>query len=366
MNLVKIFDNIPDYRTENLIFYPLNEILVISLCAVLSGADNFEEIAEYGREKEEFLSQFLELAEGVPSHDTFRRTFQNIDVKSFEDCLRNQSKEILEGLDDYQINIDGKVLRATGKRGKKTAAVCIVSAWAAEHCLSLGQSKVDKKSNEKTAIPEIIKTVDVKGHLVSIDAMGCDRKVASLIRFYEGHYHLALKMNQKGLYEEVHDWMKKHKTSMETHSEIDYVGGRIEKRTTYVCNDLTFIDEAKNWQDSKTVIMIESERSFKNGVQKTTHHTRFYISSKDENAEYFSKITRNHWSIENKLHWFLDVVFDEDRQRLKEGNAPENMALLRKLALQTLMRNKGKKSMKTFRKKIAWNENLLIDVLQDF
>ena len=134
---------------------------------------------------------------------------------------------------------------------------------------------MDKKSNEKTAIPEIIKTVDVEGHLVSIDAMGCDRKVASLIRFHGGHYHLALKMNQKGLYEEVHDWMKKRKSIMDTHSDIDYVGGRIEKRVTYVCNDLTFIDETKNWQDSRTVIMIESERSFKNGVKKTTKSYTF-------------------------------------------------------------------------------------------
>lgn len=366
MKLVKIFEEVPDYRNEKLVTYLLSEILVIALCGVLSGADDFEEIAEYGKEREMFLRQFLELSHGIPSPDTFLRTFQNIDTTAFEKCLRNHSEKVLVGLGDYQINIDGKVLRATGKRGKKTAAICIVSAWASEHCLSLGQSKVDKKSNEKTAIPEIIETVDVKGHLVTIDAMGCDKKVASLIRFHGGDYHLALKMNQKGLYEEVHDWMTKHKSTMDSHTEIDYVGGRIEKRVTYVCNDLTYIDEAKNWKDSKTVIMIESERSFKNGVEKTTQQTRFYISSKEEDAVYFSKATRNHWSIENQLHWYLDVVFNEDRQRLREGNAPENMAILRKLVLQTLLRNKGKKSMKTYRKKIAWNENLLIEVLDDF
>lgn len=366
MKLVKIFEGVPDYRNEKLVTYLLSEILVISLCAVLSGADDFEEISEYGKEREVFLRQFLELSNGIPSADTFRRTFQNMDTVAFEKCLRDYSEEVLSGLGEYEINIDGKVLRATGKRGKKTAAICIVSAWASEHCLSLGQSKVDKKSNEKTAIPEIIETVDIKGHLVTIDAMGCDKKIASLIRFHGGDYHLALKKNQKGLYEEVHDWMIKHKSSMDIHTQVDYVGGRIEKRTTYVCNDLTFIDEAKNWQDSKRIIMIESERSYKNGVEKTTRQTRFYISSKYEDAIYFSRVTRNHWSIENQLHWYLDVVFHEDRQRLREGNAPENMAILRKLALQTLLRNKGKKSMKTFRKKIGWNENLLIDVLLDF
>lgn len=366
MKLVKIFEQVPDFRNKKLISHILSEILVISLCAVLSGADDFEEISEYGLERASFLGQFLKLPKGIPSPDTFRRTFQNIETQSFEKCLRDQSENILAGLEDYQINIDGKVLRATGKRGKKTAAICIVSAWASDYCLSLGQSKVDNKSNEKTAIPTIIKTVNVKGNLVTIDAMGCDKKIASLIRFYEGDYHLALKKNQKGLYEEVHDWMKKYKLNMDTHIEVDYVGGRIEKRTTYVCKDLTFIDESKNWQDSKRVIMIESQRSFKSGLEKTTNQTRFYISSKEQDAEYFNKVTRNHWGIENQLHWFLDVVFNEDRQRVREGNAPENMAIMRKLALQTLLKHKGKKSMKTFRKKIAWNENLLIQVLQDF
>lgn len=366
MKIIQIFEEVPDFRKKGLVFHTLSEILIIALCAVLSGADDFEEIAEYGREKELFLRKFLKLSHGIPSHDTIRRTFQNIDTKAFEKCLRDHSKEILSQLENYQINIDGKVMKATGERGKKTAAICIVSAWASEHCLSLGQSKVDKKSNEKTAIPEIIEAVDVKGNIVSIDAMGCDKKIASLIRFHEGDYLLALKKNQKGLYEEVHDWMQNHKILMDIHTEVDYVGGRIEKRKTYVCNDLTYIDETQYWQDSKTVIMVECERSFKNGLEKNTFHTRFYISSKYETASYFSNCIRKHWSIENQLHWYLDVVFNEDRQRIREGNAPENMAIMRKLALQTLLKHKGKKSMKTFRKKIAWNQNLLRDVLINF
>lgn len=366
MKLVQIFEEVPDFRAKNLVAHSLSEILVIALCAVLSGADDFEEIAEYGREKEAFLRNFLQLPRGIPSHDTFRRVFQNIDTKVFEQCLRRHSEAVLAELEAYQINIDGKVLRATGKRGKKTAAICIVSAWASEYCLSLGQSKVDKKSNEKTAIPEIIETVEIKGALVSIDAMGCDKKIAALIRSHQGDYLLALKKNQKGLYEEAHDWMQQHKSLMEIHQQVDYVGGRIEKRVTYVCDDLTFIDESRHWKDSKTIIMVECERQFKNGTSKTTFQTRFYISSKRQTAEYFANCTRNHWSIENQLHWFLDVVFNEDRQRVKVGNAPENMAIMRKLALQALLKHKGKKSMKTFRKKIAWNENLLLNVLADF
>lgn len=366
MKIVQIFESVPDFRTEKYTHHLLSDILITALCGILSGADDFEEIAEYGREKETFLQMFLTLPKGIPSHDTFRRVFQHLDSAEFEKCLIKYSEEILKDLAHLQINIDGKVLRATGQRGKKTAAICIVSAWASEHCLALGQSKVDKKSNEKTAIPQIIETVDVKNALVSIDAMGCDVKIAGLIRHHKGDYLLALKKNQKNLYEEVHDWMINNKSAFECFTQTDYVGGRIEKRTIYVCNDLTFIDESNKWIDSKTIIMVESERHFKSGLNKSTFQIRFYISSKLEGAIYFSRCVRGHWSIENQLHWYLDVVFNEDKQRLKEGNAPENMAIMRKLALQTLLKNKGRKSMKTFRKKIAWNEDLLIDVLINF
>jgi len=366
MKIVQIFEDVPDFRTESYISHLLGDILVSALCALLSGADDFEEIAEYGREREEFLKMFLDLPHGIPSHDTYRRVFQHLDTAAFEKCLTEYSSEILEDLEHLQINIDGKVLRATGKRGKKNAAICIVSAWASEQCLCLGQSKVDKKSNEKTAIPQIIEAVNVKNALVSIDAMGCDVKIAAKIRLHEGDYLLALKKNQKSLYEEVHDWMFRHRPTLDCHKEIDYVGGRVEKRTTYVCNDLTFIDESIKWVDSKTIIMVENERQFKSGLEKTGNETRFYISSKDEGAIYFGRSIRNHWSIENRLHWYLDVVFNEDKQRLKQGNAPENMTIMRKLALQTLLKNKGGKSMKTFRKKIAWNDSLLTEVLINF
>ena len=366
MKLVEIFEDIPDFRRKNQVKHYLSSILVLAFCAVLSGADDFEEIAEYGTEKEDVLRHFVPLPNGIPSHDTFRRVFQNMDTQSFEKCLRERAGEVLAALEEYQINIDGKVLRASGKRGKKTAAICIVSAWASEYCVSLGQVKTAKKSNEKTAIPELVEAIDVRGALVSIDAMGCDRKVAALIRSNGGDYLLALKKNQKGLYEEVRDWVEKRKGRMDVHSEVGYSGGRIESRTTYVCDDLTYIDEALNWAGSTRVIMVEAERAFKNGEENNTLQTRFYISSRAANAEYFAKCTRKHWSIENQLHWQLDVVFNEDRQRLREGNAPENMAIMRKLALQTLMKSKGRKSLKTMRKKVAWNDSLLFEVLKNF
>lgn len=370
MKIIEIFEKVPDFRRESQVTHYLSSILVVALFGVLSGADDFEEIAEYGTENEDFLRDFVPLPGGIPSHDTFRRVFQNMDTTAFEKCLRDNGTEVVKTIKDLQINIDGKVLRATGVRGKKTAAICIVSAWASEYYVSLGQVKTEKKSNEKTAIPKLIESINIEDALVSIDAMGCDKSTAELIHTNKGKYLLALKKNQKGLYEEVRDWMNNHRASMDIFEQTDYVGGRIEKRTTYVCKDLTYIEETQNWAGSKCVIMVDCERSFKNshktGKEKTTSQTRFYISSKLADAAYFSKCIRQHWSIENHLHWQLDIVFNEDRQRLREGNAPENMAVLRKLALQTLTKSKGKKSLKTFRKKVAWNKELLFEVLVNF
>ncbi len=294
MKLTEIFKEVLDFRVQGRTDHLLNEILVISLCAVLSGAEDFEEIEEYGIQKHNFLLNFLELKNGIPSHDTFNRVFRYMEIGSFEKCLIKWSKEIVDGLSEYQINIDGKVLRATGKRGKKTAALCLVSAWVSEHYLSLGQSKVAKKSNEKTAIPDLIDHIDIKGALVSIDAMGCHSKIANQIRENEGDYLLALKKNQKGLYEEVYDWMVNRKCTFDKDEQIDYVGGRIERRTTYICENLKFIDALSDWQDASRLVMIECKRSFKNGEQKESNQTRFYVSSKRENAAYFGIATRNH------------------------------------------------------------------------
>ena len=182
MKLVEIFESVPDFRTSCYVSHKLSEILVISLCAVLSGADDFEEIREYCVQKYDFLLKFLELENGIPSVDTFGRVFRNMDKAAFEDCLKKWSGEIISDLENLQINIDGKVLRATGERGKKTGAQCLVSAWVSDCLVSLGQVKVAKKSNEKTAIPELIESIDVEGCLVTIDAMGCHAYIANLIR----------------------------------------------------------------------------------------------------------------------------------------------------------------------------------------
>lgn len=364
MDLKTIFSEVPDFRIAKKVKHYLNELLVIALCAVLSGAEDCEEIEEYGKQKEAFLSQFLILPNGIPSHDTFNRVFRFMDCKSFNKCLCNWSGEIIDQLkEQYQINIDGKVLRATGKKGKKTAALCLVSAWVAQQHLSLGQVKVSKKSNEKTAIPLLLDDLEMDGALVSIDAMGCDKATAKKIESKGGKYLLALKKNQKSLYEEVHDWMLNNENHCERNESITLTGGRIEKRTAYVTTNLTYIDELKNWTGCKSIIMIKSERTSKSIPDKTTTQLRFYISSAIGDAKYFNESVREHWSIENNLHWQLDVVFSEDRQRIRKDKGAENFATLRKMALQLLLHNKGKGSLKKARKRAAWNDSFLINVL---
>ena len=361
----EIFKEVSDFRMSKKVKHYLNEILVIALCAVLSGAEDCGEIETYGKEKYFFLKQFLELPNGIPSHDTFNRIFRYLEPKSFGDCLCRWSEEIIKDLSGrYQINIDGKVLKATGEKGKKNKAICLVSAWVSEYHLSLGQVKVDKKSNEKTAIIPLLDDLELTNALVSIDAMGCDKKIASKIVSKQGNYLLALKKNQKSLYEEVNDWMKGCKDSFDRHEMVCYTGGRIEKRVAYVCNDLRFIDELENWKGCKRIIMIESERSFKNKSKETSKSIRFYISSLEENAEYFNTHVKNHWSIENNLHWQLDVVFSEDQQRIRKDNGAENFSTLRKMALQLIIQHKGKQSLKKARKRVAWNERFLIQILQ--
>lgn len=364
MDLKTIFSEVPDFRIAKKVKHYLNELLILSLCAVLSGAEDCEEIEEYGKQKEEFLRQFLILPNGIPSHDTINRVFRFMDCEAFNKCLCNWSGEILDQLkDQYQINIDGKVLRATGKRGKKTAALCLVSAWVAEQHLSLGQVKVSKKSNEKTAIPLLLDDLEMKGALISIDAMGCDKDTAKKIESKGGKYLLALKKNQKSLYEEVHDWMMKYEEHCDKSEVVSFTGGRIEKRTAYVTTNLNYIDELENWIGCQSIIMIKSERTHKNMPDKTSTQTRFYISSATGDAKYFNNCTRHHWSIENNLHWQLDLVFSEDRQRIRKDNGAENFATLRKMALQLLLHNKGKGSLKKARKRTAWNNDFLIQVL---
>lgn len=362
MDLPEIFSEVPDFRLNRKKRHELGDILVLVICAVLSGADDFESIELYGKSKLSLLQSFLNLPNGIPSHDTINRVFRYMDKSKFGDCLVKWSKEILSSLESYQINIDGKVLRGTDKKGAKKSGICIVSAWATEQNLVLGQSKVDKKSNEKTAIPELLESLDLKNALVSIDAMGCNVKIANQIVAGGGDYLLALKKNNKDLHEEVADWLKRDRTDFDRYEKTDATGGRIERRRTTVCTDLDFLLEPKKFNNSRSIIQVESIRE---SNEEVTTDIRYYISSKVLSAKQFHEAVKNHWQIENNLHWMLDVVFKEDNNLTKKDNAPENLATVRKICLQLCYQNKDM-SIPKMRKRAAWDDEYLLGLIQKF
>lgn len=357
------FEGVNDFRLDRRKKHQLIDILVIALCAIVSGADDFEEIEAYGKRKESFLRGFLPLANGIPSHDTFNRVFKYLDKEAFGACLYRWSKELLSFLEESmpQLNLDGKVLRGTAKAGARKSGICIVSAWVAQQQLVLGQETVGAKSNEKTAIPALIKSLDVKGALVSCDAAGCQQSNAELIVERQGDYLIAIKKDHKQAFEQLQDWMEKRRGSLGVDEWVDFGSGRTEKRRCYVEQDITLLDDLADWPRLKSVVMVESRRE-KDG--KTTGETRFYLSSLSAPAAVFNRLVRNHWSIENRLHWRLDVVFREDMSRTRKGNAPQNMATARKMALQLLAKVDDKESMKNRRKIAGWDENYLLDVLK--
>lgn len=362
MNWETFFADVPDFRLNRRKKHHLLDILVIALLAVVCGADDFEEMELYGRQKETFLRTFLVLPNGIPSHDTFNRVFKYVDKQAFGDCLYRWSSQILAKLEPHMthIGIDGKVLRATAKKGHKKSGLCIVSAWVGEQRLSLGQEKVAAKSNEKTAIPELLTSLALKDSLVSIDAIACEKTNADQIVQQEGHYLLALKKNQATLFEQVRERMQKTKPQLAYNDHIDFGSGRIETRRCYVETNLDLYDGLQDWTHLKSIVMIEASREIDG---KLSEQTRFYLSDLAASPQSFNQYVRHHWSIENQLHWHLDVVFLEDKQRVRVGNAASNMATTRKLALQLLNRMDDKESIKSRRKLAGWDDHYLIKMV---
>lgn len=358
----KYFEAVPDFRVERSKLHKLSDILMLSLCAVLCGAEDFEDIATYGRQKEAFLRRFLDLPHGIPSHDTINRVFNRLDKDKFASSLYNWSKELLGVLEHYQIAVDGKVLRATATPGKRNSGICLVSAWAQEQRLVLGQQRVEGKSNEKTAIPELLESLDLCGAVVSIDAMACHSTIAGKITKGGGDYLLALKKNNKALYEQVSEHMLQRREQLPRHEWVDFGSGRIERRVCYVCGELALLDGLDGWPAVSRVVMVVASRG-KQG--QLTGQTRFYLSSLEADAQTFNLLVRNHWGIENKLHWMLDVCFAEDRCRTHKGNGADNMATLRKMALQVLNQQKDKESIKSRRKMAGWSDEYLLNMIQN-
>jgi len=363
------FETLNDPRIERTKEHLLIDIVAISILAVISGAEGWVAIETYGQAKYEWLKEFLALPNGVPSHDTFSRVWSRIDPSEFQECFQRWVSSITKKLEVEVIAIDGKTLKQSYDRGGKQKALHIVSAWSSSHQLVLGQKKVNDKSNEITAIPALIEMLEIEGGIVTIDAMGCQKEITRLIRQKKGDYIIALKANQKGLYQEIKDWFNIaeaegfNNREYSYYQEIETGHHRIEKREVIVVSvsNLPSLYYQSLWTDFRTVVMVKSERKLWN---ITTTEVRFYISSVEENAQKIGQAIRSHWGIENSLHWTLDVTFSEDKSRIRKDNAPENFALLRRLALNLLKQEKSVKgSLKMKRYRASMDNDYLTQVL---
>jgi predicted transposase YbfD/YdcC len=361
------FSEVTDPRIKGKCKFLLSDILLIGLCTYLSNGEDYEDMALFAKYKSHLLSDALAMySSGIPaktpSHDTFNRVFQLIDSQTLQACLVAHGQDLLDLLSEKQIAIDGKKLRGENPTSRGNQGLYIVNAWVSENSLCIGQAKVQSKSNEITAIPQVLREIDLTEAVVSIDAMGTQTSIAKQIKQQGGHYLLAVKANQKVLYEELECAFKANKATEVTTEDRNH--GRIELRKCSILSAKDTIDEEVlgQWDGLQTLVKIEATRTLKN---KTTVETRYYISDESvSKALYYSKLVRGHWSIENNLHWHLDVTFKEDSCRARSGNAPENLSTLRKLALQIINHHDDKLSLKKRRVKAAYDADYLKSLIK--
>jgi len=361
--LISIFGKIDDPRRDLTKLHGLNDILLIGIISVICGADSWNEMELYAQEKEDFLCTFLDLPNGIPSHDTFNRVFSAIDSKQFELCFIEWVKTLAQLTAKEVVAIDGKTIRGAKHKGKKSP-IHMVSAFACENNLVLGQVKTDEKSNEITAIPKLLEILSIENTIVTIDAMGCQTDIAEKIVAKNADYILAVKGNQEQLLEDIQDEFKFAKiTDTNTHHNLDH--GRIETRICSCIKDFKFIAADNRWANLNTIIRIESTREFKNSDKTIEKATRYYISSMEANSKVFQNAIRSHWAIENKLHWTLDVAFSEDASRKRTENAAQNFSILTKIALNLLKKDsKAKVGIKSRRLKAAMNNQYMLKILK--
>lgn len=365
----KHFGEIEDPRVERTRAHYLVDIIVIALFAIISGADSWVGIETYGNSKEEWLKQFLGLPNGIPSHDTFARVFARLDPEKLETEFRNWVQTIAGKLSAQVIAIDGKASRGSYNREKGIKDLQLVSAWATSSRLVLGQEAVDKKSNEITAIPKLLEQLELKGCIVTIDAMGTQKKIAQHICQAGADYILALKGNQGKLSKTVKTWFEGQKESsaewLETGCHNTEEGHhRLETRTIWQIPASQVLPQElrEPWQKLRTIVIVEGTRQLWN---KTTHEFRFFISSLEATNEQFADYIRSHWGIENQLHWCLDVVFGEDDSRIRQGHSARNMSLMRRFTLNLLRQETSKASLTMKRYKAAMNNDFLLKILND-
>jgi len=361
--LMSIFGTIDDPRSHINKLHNLVDILLIGIISVICGAETWEQMVEFSKSKEDFLRKFLKLENGIPSKDTINRLFSSIDSSQFETCFIDWVNSISELSKGQVIAIDGKTIRGAKQHGKKSP-VHMVSAWANQSNLVLGQVRVNEKSNEITAIPELLENLLLEGNIITIDAMGTQTDISSKIIEEKADYILAVKGNQKQLLEEIKDEFKFSK-AIEKDVNIDVGHGRIETRICSVVSEFQFIENENNkWVNLNQIIKIDSLREFKNSDKENEKSTRYYISSLNNKAIDYQKNIRSHWGVENKLHWVLDVGFSEDASRKRKNNAAQNYSILLKIALNLLKNEKTERQgIAGKRLKAGWNEEYLLKVL---
>jgi predicted transposase YbfD/YdcC len=345
----------------------LIDIIVIAICAVICGANDWQQIATFGRQRRAWLQRFLRLSDGIPCHDTFERTFGRLNPRAFAAAFARWMQAVAEALGVEHIAIDGKTLRRSAAASRGLGPLHLVSAWATKNHLALGQVVVDGKSNEITAIPRLLELLDLHGALVTLDAMGCQKAIAQKIVEGGGNYALAVKENQQHLYEDIQqsfiDACDKDYAGLkhDTYETRERGHGRDEYRCYTVLHHTEGLRDAEAWAGLTTLGMCYTERTV-NG--KTSEELRYFIGSVVANARVYGEALRHHWGIENGLHWQLDVTFREDNSRIQARNGAANFALLRKLALTLLKRHPAKESIACKRLHAALDEDFLHEVVQ--
>ena len=357
-----IFESVPDPRVQGRCLHNLKDILFIALCTLLSNGQDFEDMVEFGKQRKKWLEGILELPNGIPSHDTFNRCFQLIEPELLIEVMKKDGLGLIERLKDEMICLDGKKLKGNAPKSKGNKGLYILNAWVSGVNICIGQERVEDKSNEITAIPKLLEQLEIKGSTISMDAMGCQRDIAKLIIEKEADYLLAVKQNQGQLYEEI-DENFKYEKAKQVSKKWDYGHGRYEIRSCKIMSGKEVIspDLLEKWEGLETIIEIISERRMKD---ITTIHKRYYISSQTrKNANEYNDNIRNHWSIENNLHWHLDVTFDEDSSRARTKNAPINLSIIRKIALHKIKKMQDKISLKKRLFRASLNHDYLIECL---
>ena len=359
------FEDLDDPRQRGKVLYPLDEVLLLVLLGVIAGCESWVEIARYGEKKLGLLRRFRPFKDETPSHDQLGDIFAVLDAEQFQKCFVAWVAS-LTGLGPEIIAIDGKTLRRSYQEGGAKAPIHMVSAWSAKQNLVLGQVKVADKSNEITAIPKLLNMLVIRGAVVTIDAMGCQREIAAKIIEKEADYVLALKGNQGTLRDDVEEFFTEQKANEyadckpSRHETLEKSHGRIETRTVTVIDAIDWLKERHSWTGLTSIVMVESRREI---AGKSEREARFYITSLKADAERLGMAIRGHWGIENGLHWVMDMVFRDDECRIRRDNAPANFATIKHMASNLLRQAPGKDSLRVKRKVAAWDDDYLAAIV---